>query len=78
MRETVTMPKLGDTADDVLIVEWAVQVGERVEEGAALCNVETDKIETEVPSPVGGEVVEQLVAEGEEVAVGDPIAVVDH
>lgn len=78
MRETVTMPKLGDTADDVLIVEWAVEVGGRVEEGATLCNVETDKIETEVPSPVGGELVEQLVGEGDEVAVGAPIAVIQR
>lgn len=76
MRETVTMPKLGDTADDVLIVGWAVEVGGRVEEGAALCNVETDKIETEVPSPVAGELVERLVAEGDEVSVGSPIAVI--
>ena len=48
------MPRLGETVDEVVLLEWLVEVGDQVEEGAELAVVETDKVETEVPSPVAG------------------------
>lgn len=77
MRHTVKLPKLGDTADDVVVLRWVVDVGDRVGEGEALLEVETNKIETEVPAPVGGTLVERLVDEGDDVAVGTTLAVIE-
>lgn len=71
------MPKLGDTARQVLIVSWHLEVGTKVQEGDRLLTVQTDKIDIEVPSPVSGVLVEQLVSQNDEVAVGEPIVVVE-
>ena len=54
------MPKLGETVDEVLVLEWSVSVGDVVSQGDTLMTVETDKVEAELPSPVSGTVVELL------------------
>lgn len=77
MRHTVNLPKLGDTTEDVLVVEWTVEVGADVGEGDTLFTAETDKVDVEVPSPMSGRLLEQLVAEGDEVKVGAPVAVLE-
>lgn len=77
VRHRVKLPRLGDTTQTVLITEWLAGVGDHVAMGAPLVLVETDKVTTEVPSPVGGIVVEHIVAEQEEVAVGDSICVIE-
>lgn len=77
MRHKIKMPKLGDTAGTVVIVEWSVDVGDKVAEGDTLVTVETDKVGADVPSPLAGTVVEHLVAPDDEVAVGAPIAIVE-
>ena len=77
MRYTVRLPKLGDTADEVLVVEWSVQVGSELDAGAPLLRVETDKVEVDVPSPVAGRLVDQLVAVEDEIPVGTAIAVIE-
>lgn len=77
MRQRVKMPRLGDTTQSVMIAEWLVEVGAQVVAGSPLVLVETDKVTTEVPSPVGGTLVEQLVAAQDEVDVGEPICVVE-
>lgn len=77
MRQRVKLPRLGDTTQSVMIAEWLVGVGGNVAPGAPLVLVETDKVTTEVPSPVAGTLVEVLVAEQEEVDVGDAICVID-
>ncbi len=71
------MPRLGETADDVVLLEWLVEVGDQVEEGAELAVVETDKVETEVPSPVAGTVAELTVPEDAEVTTGEVICVIE-
>ena len=71
------MPRLGETTQSVMIAEWLVEVGAEVIAGSPLVLVETDKVTTEVPSPVGGTLVEQLVAAQDEVDVGEPICVVE-
>ncbi len=71
------MPRLGETADDVVLLEWLVEVGDQVEEGAELAVVETDKVETEVPSPVAGTVAELTVPEDAEVNTGEVICVIE-
>jgi pyruvate/2-oxoglutarate dehydrogenase complex dihydrolipoamide acyltransferase (E2) component len=77
VRHTLKLPKLGDTADEVVVLEWLVRVGEHVGANEPLLRVETSKVDAEVPSPVEGTLVEQLVSPGDEVAVGAPLAVVE-
>ena len=71
------MPRLGETVDEVVLLEWLVEVGDQVEEGAELALVETDKVETEVPSPVAGTVAELTVSEDAEVNTGEVICVIE-
>ena len=77
MRVEVKMPRLGETVDEVVLLEWMVEVGDRVEEDTELALVETDKVETEVPSPVAGAVAEILVEEDAEVVTGEVICVIE-
>ena len=77
MRHTVKLPRLGDTADDVVVLELLAQVGDHVGQNDPVLRVETSKIDTEVVSPVSGTVVELLVEPGDEVAIGVPIAVIE-
>lgn len=69
----VKLPKLGEMVESAVIVEWYVGEGEQVASEAPLVRVETDKVEVDVPAPIGGTVVRLLVAEEEEVLVGAPI-----
>jgi pyruvate/2-oxoglutarate dehydrogenase complex dihydrolipoamide acyltransferase (E2) component len=77
VRHQVKLPRLGDTTQTVLITEWLCAVGSDVNVGTPLVTVETDKITTDVPSPVAGRLVEQLVSPQDEVDVGAPICIVD-
>lgn len=77
MRSNVKMPKLGETVDEVLVLEWFVSVGDVVSEGDSLMIVETDKVEAELPSPVAGTVVELLVEIDDEVSVGTPVCTIE-
>lgn len=77
MATTVTLPKLGDAMESAIVLEWLKAVGDVVEEGEALFTAETEKIDTEVPSPVAGTLLEQLVAQDDEVPVGAPVAVIE-
>ena len=71
------MPKLGETVDEVLVLEWTVSVGDMVSAGDTLMTVETDKVEAELPSPVAGTVAELLVEIDDEVEVGTPVCAID-
>jgi pyruvate/2-oxoglutarate dehydrogenase complex dihydrolipoamide acyltransferase (E2) component len=77
VRHQIKLPRLGDTTQVALVTEWLCGVGSQVDVGTPLVAVETDKVTTEVPSPVAGTLVEQLVSPEEEVAVGAPICVVE-
>jgi pyruvate/2-oxoglutarate dehydrogenase complex dihydrolipoamide acyltransferase (E2) component len=74
---TVKMPRAADTVDEVMVSEWVVAVGADVAAGDPILRVETDKALVEVPSPVAGTLVEQLVAVDDEIATGTPIAVIE-
>lgn len=71
------MPKLGDTSDEVVVIDWLVEVGTEVAPGQPVLRVETSKVDTEVVSPLGGRVTELLVLPEEEVAVGTPIFILE-
>lgn len=76
MRYTIKLPKLGDTTELVVVLEWLIEVGNAITAGDDLLRVETDKVDSDVPSPVSGTLVEHLVAVDDEVDIGDPIAVI--
>lgn len=76
MAEVVVMPKLGNIVETCLIVEWLKEEGDRIESGDILCTVETDKAAVDVESSVNGTLLKILYAEGAEVPVLIPIAVV--
>ena len=70
------MPQLGETVTEGTITRWAKQVGDPITEDEVLFEVSTDKVDSEVPSPVSGVVTEILVPEGETVDVGTRLAVI--
>jgi 2-oxoglutarate dehydrogenase E2 component (dihydrolipoamide succinyltransferase) len=76
MATTVTMPQLGETVTEGTILSWAKQAGDSIAEDEVLLEISTDKVDTEVPSPVAGTVLEILIPEGETVTVGTPLAVI--
>ena len=72
----VTLPQLGETVTEGTITQWFKYVGDTVAADEPLFEVSTDKVDTEVPSPVAGVLTEIRVPEGETVDVGTVIAVV--
>ncbi|MGO1320871.1 MAG: biotin/lipoyl-containing protein, partial [Galactobacter sp.] len=70
MSETVTLPELGESVTEGTVTRWLKQVGESVEVDEPLVEVSTDKVDTEIPSPVAGGIEEILVPEDETVVVG--------
>ena len=73
----VTMPQLGETVTEGTITRWFKQPGDHVNADEALFEVSTDKVDSEVPASVAGVVSEIRVPEGETVAVGTVLAVID-
>ncbi|MFG1777186.1 2-oxoglutarate dehydrogenase, E2 component, dihydrolipoamide succinyltransferase [Micromonospora sp. NPDC049048] len=72
----VKMPALGESVTEGTVTRWLKQVGETVEVDEPLLEVSTDKVDTEIPSPVAGTVLEIKVAEDETAAVGADLAVI--
>ncbi len=74
MSEEVVLPALGESVTEGTVTQWLKQVGDTVEVDEPLLEVSTDKVDTEVPSPVSGVLEEILVAEDETVEVGAVLA----
>jgi len=70
----VTMPQMGVSVAEGTVVGWRVEPGDRIEAEATICDISTDKIDTEVPAPVTGVVTEILVPIGQTVEVGTVMA----
>jgi pyruvate/2-oxoglutarate dehydrogenase complex dihydrolipoamide acyltransferase (E2) component len=70
----VTMPQMGVSVAEGTVVAWRVEPGDRIEAEATICEISTDKIDTEVPAPATGVVTEILVPIGETVDVGTVMA----
>ena len=73
---TVTMPALGESVTEGTVTRWLKAEGDQIAVDEALLEVSTDKVDTEIPSPVAGTVTKILVAEDETVPVGADLAVV--
>jgi len=76
MSERVTMPALGESVTEGTVTRWLKQVGERVEVDEPLLEVSTDKVDTEIPSPIAGVLEQILVQEDDTVPVGADLAVI--
>src|SRR5205085_9938586 len=77
MPTIVTMPQLGETVVEGTILKWLKGEGDTIERDEPLFEISTDKVDTEVPSPVAGTLTKILVQEGETVSVGTNLAEID-
>lgn len=73
----IKMPKLGESITEGTIISWSVKVGDTVEEDDVLFEVSTAKVSAEIPSPVEGKVRQLLFNEGDTVAVGTVVAILE-
>src|SRR5437588_1844346 len=71
------MPQLGETVVEGTITKWLKKEGETVDRDEPLFEISTDKVDTEVPSPVAGKVVQIKVPEGETVQVGTELVLIE-
>jgi pyruvate dehydrogenase E2 component (dihydrolipoamide acetyltransferase) len=78
MSVSVQMPQLGESVTEGTVTRWLKKEGERVEADEPLLEVSTDKVDTEIPSPVAGILRGITVAEDETVEVGAELAVIDE
>src|SRR5882762_3397559 len=77
MPVSVLMPRLGESVTEGTVTRWLKAEGERVEADEPLLEVSTDKVDTEIPSPVSGILASIKVAEDETVEVGAELAIID-
>ncbi len=73
----IIMPKMGESIEEATITNWFVKEGDKIEEDDNLLEIATDKVDSEIPSPVEGIVKKILFNQDEVVAVGTVIAVID-
>ena len=76
-RIEIVMPQMGESITTGTITKWHKAVGEVIELDAILLEISTDKVESEIPSPIQGKIVELLYPEGTTVDVGRPIAIIE-
>src|SRR5688572_471896 len=74
MSTSVVLPALGESVTEGTVTRWLKQVGDTVEADEGLLEISTDKVDTEIPSPVSGVIEEILVQEDETVEVGAVLA----
>jgi 2-oxoglutarate dehydrogenase E2 component (dihydrolipoamide succinyltransferase) len=76
-RFEIVMPKLGESIIEATITKWLKKEGDSVKEDESILEIATDKVDSEIPSPVEGILVERFFKEGDVVAIGTVIAVID-
>ncbi len=78
MTTTLTMPEVGETVTEGTIERWLKKPGDHVDKYEPIVEINTDKVDVEIPSPVTGTVTELLVEEGAVVEVGAPLAIIEE
>ena len=73
----IMMPQMGESVMEGEVIGWSKAVGDTVEVDETLLEIATDKVDTEVPSPEAGVIVELLAQEGDTIEVGKPIAIIE-
>jgi len=74
MKHDMIMPKMGESITEGTIIKWLKQIGDRVEKDEIVLEISTDKVDSEIPTPVSGKIVELLANENDTVEVGNVIA----
>src|SRR3954454_21206325 len=70
----ITMPEMGESVTEGIVLEWHVAEGDSVKEGDTVVEVSTDKVDAEVPAPMDGVITKLIAAVDDEVPVGAPWA----
>jgi pyruvate/2-oxoglutarate dehydrogenase complex dihydrolipoamide acyltransferase (E2) component len=73
----VTMPQMGESVVEGTVTKWLVKEGDRVDEDQPLCEISTDKVDTEIPSPSAGIIARLLASEGQTLPVGSALALIE-
>jgi 2-oxoglutarate dehydrogenase E2 component (dihydrolipoamide succinyltransferase) len=71
------LPKMGESVAEATIIKWNKAVGDTIEADEAVMEIATDKVDSEVPSPVSGKLIQRLCSENDVVQVGSVIAVIE-
>jgi 2-oxoglutarate dehydrogenase E2 component (dihydrolipoamide succinyltransferase) len=73
----VTMPQMGESVVEGTVTRWLVKEGDRVSEDQPLCEISTDKVDTEIPSPGSGIIARLVASEGQTLPVGATLAIIE-
>ncbi|MDX5325854.1 MAG: E3 binding domain-containing protein, partial [Bacteroidota bacterium] len=73
----LVMPKMGESVAEATIINWLKSEGDRIDLEESVLEIATDKVDSEVPSPVEGILVEKLFNENDVVQVGQPVAIIE-
>ena len=73
----MVMPQMGESIAEGTILKWLKAVGDTVEKDENILEISTDKVDSEIPAPAGGVLVELKANEGDVVPVGEVVAVID-
>jgi len=76
MATKVLVPRLGEGVDEVTVTKWLKQVGDSINELEPLLEVNTDKVDTEIPAPVTGTILQIIAQEGTPAKVGELLAII--
>lgn len=77
MKFEMVMPKMGESITEGTVLKWLKSVGDTVEKDETILEISTDKVDSEIPTPVPGTIIEILAAENETVDVGVAIAIIE-
>lgn len=77
MRIEMVMPQMGESIAEGTILKWRKKVGDWVEKDEDILEISTDKVDSEIPSPATGRIIEILVKEGETVPINTPLAIIE-
>ena len=76
MTTKVLVPRLGEGVDEVIVTKWLKQVGDSINELEPLLEVNTDKVDTEIPAPASGVILKIEMLEGQAAKVGELLAII--
>src|SRR3970040_1312009 len=76
MATKVLVPRLGEGVDEVTVTKWLKQVGDSIKELEPLLEVNTDKVDTEIPAPASGTILQIIAQEGQAAKVGELLAII--
>src|ERR1700761_8584077 len=71
------LPKMGESVAEATIIKWNKNPGDYIDADEAVMEIATDKVDSEVPSPVSGKLIQQLCSENEVIQVGSVIAIIE-